>query len=319
MGSVVATLKQRGGAVVAEIPLPQSLADVPLSRFIDFLVECRALSDSSDETRHLIIMCRAISAFTGIEFEKIVTAKVGDLYRRDIAGLQDSISGLFGYIANLISNAGGEMRTPESAAFVYKGDAYHMPVILQQALQGEYALPFVSVIEAVEAAEIQRLKSQQTKEQGDPDGSLKRRIMAIAEAEAERADDATKLRILKAAEKTVATETERQGDPDGSLLYSMYLRTLAVLARKEGENMPLDDAQRERWINDRAFHFQEIDAQTALDVDFFLTNILNACGNTLPAIGFLSRQSFAVVAEMRLRSVKHMKGRSNTMKPFFAV
>ncbi|MFK5282066.1 hypothetical protein ACI3PL_21160, partial [Lacticaseibacillus paracasei] len=63
--------------------------------------------------------------------------------------------------------------------------------------------------------------------------------------------------IIQGAEMVIEAETDRAGDPDGSLLYSMFLRTVAILCRKDGEQMPFEDAEREVWINQRAIILPE--------------------------------------------------------------
>ena len=108
--------------------------------------------------------------------------------------------------------------------------------------------------------------------------------------------------------------TENTGDPDGSLIFTTFIKTLAILARKDGESLPFNDSEREAWIQNRAVHFSKIDAQTALNIDFFLTSILRNYENETPVAGFLSRQSFAVVAATRLKSAKRSTGRSRKPK-----
>ena len=315
---IKATLKKSGG-IFAELDLPQSLSEVPLNRFIDFLVECRNMGDENQN--QFMVMARAVSDFCAYPLAEMIEAQIGDVYAPEVSGLDGSVRNLFGYIANLVSTGKGELLTPDNAGFVYEGNTYRIPVIMQQALAGEMKLPEMSVIETIEVAEIQRFKVQKTKVSGDPTGELRRRIMDIAKQESTQfpENDERGLALMKAAEKVVNIETEKEGDPNGSLLYSMYLKMLAVICRREGEHLPFDDAQREAWINDRAVHFRRIDAQTALNVDFFLTGTLGIFDNTLPAVGFLSRQSFVLGAAMRLKSRKRSTEQEITMRKFFAV
>jgi len=90
-------------------------------------------------------------------------------------------------------------------------------------------------------------------------------------------------------------ESKKSGDEDGSVLFTQHLRLLAILFLKEGEQLPGDDSQREHWIEERAKHFEDIDAQTALDADFFLLNILQPSKETERVIGSLSLQSLGLV------------------------
>lgn len=314
---IKATLR-KSGEVFAELELPQSLSDVPLNRFIDFLVECRNLSDENQN--QFMVMARAISEFCAHPLAEIIEAEIGDVYSPTVSGLDGSLRNIFGYISSLIAKGKGELLTPEAAGFEYEGNTYRIPVIMQQALAGEYRLPEMSVIETVEVAEIQRFKTQKTK-MGDQGGEIRRRIMDIANSESGLfpENDERRLQVMQAAEKLVNIETERAGDPNGSLLYTMYLKMLAVICRQEGEHLPIDDAQREAWINDRAVHFRRIDAQTALNVDFFLTNTLGIFDSTLPAVGFLSRQSFVLGVVIRLKSRKHTTGQGARTRRYSAV
>lgn len=315
---IKATLK-RNGQVFSQLELPKSLSEVPLNRFIDFLVECRKLGNENEN--QFMVMSRAISEFCASPLAEIIQAEIGDVYMPEVSGLDGSIRNIFGYITTLIGAGKGELLTPETAGFEYMNETYRMPIIMQQALAGEYRLPAMTVIETVEAAEIQRFKVQKTQMSGDPNGELKRKIMDIANAEVfQMAEtDDRRLAVMKAGEQLVKMETERAGDPSGSLLYTMYLKMLAVICRKEGEHLPVDDAEREAWINDRAVHFRRIDAQTALNVDFFLTNTLGILDDTLPAVGFLSRQSFVLMAAIRLKSKRRTKGRATRTKKFLGV
>lgn len=317
-GTIKTTLRRKGGGVLAELDLPSSLRQVPLNRFIDFLVECRAMDD--EDQNQLVLMARAISGFCDYPLIEIIEAEIGDVYAPNLVNLDGSIRGIFGYIAGLVERAEGEILNPDTAGFTFKGDQYKIPVILQQQLVGEFELPSMAVIDVIEAAEIQRFKLNKTKQVGDPDGRIRQQIMTVANHEMAQLPekDPARLIIAQSAEKVIALETERAGDPSGSLLYSMYLKMLAVIARREDEQMPFDDGERETWINDRAHHFKGIDAQTALNADFFLTSILPISNVVHPVIGFLSRQSFAVVAAIRLRNKKRTTGRRITTTRFFA-
>lgn len=315
-GTIKATLRIKGGNTVAEIDLPKTLAQVPLNRFIDFLVECRKFGDENEN--QVMVMARAVSGFCDYPLAEIIEAEIGDVYNPDISGLGGSVNSLFGYISSLIQNAKGEAVTVEDSTFEHDGETYHFPIIVQQALAGEYNLPNLSVIETVEAAEIQRWKADRTQQKGDPDGYIKKRIMDVANAEIAGLDatDGNRAVILKAAEKVVKMEVEKSGDHTGAFLYSMYLKMLAILCRKEGEHMPFEDAQREAWINDRAVKFRGINAQLALNIDFFLTNILQGYGNAPHVAGFLTRQSFGLLVGMQLKSKKPTTGRKGTTKKY---
>lgn len=312
-GTVTAELKIKGGRQFATINLPTSLRQVPLNRFINFLVECRNFGD--DTKNQFVIMARAISDFCDHPLAEMIEAELGD---GDIVALDGSLRGIFGHISNLVYKAKGGLVTKDDARFEYQGEVYQIPVIMQQALAGEYQLPALSVIETIEVAEVERFKIQKTQMTGDPNGALRKSIMDLANAEAGYLDerDPRRFGILKAGEQLANAEVEKAGDPNGSLLYSKYLKMLAIICRKDGEQLPFDDAEREAWINERAMHFKGIDAQTALDIDFFLTSILQNSGQSHNVVGFLSRQSFVLLAATRLRSGQRKPERKRTTKQY---
>lgn len=120
---------------------------------------------------------------------------------------------------------------------------------------------------------------------------------------------------LAAGEMIEAYEIKRlaqtrigEGDPDGTYLYTYYLQLLAALARKEGEKLPYSDSECADFIERRTVHFQEIDAGTALDVDFFLAMQMQPSDKTRTAVGCLSNLVFALVHATRKR------GRLNTRR-----
>lgn len=106
-------------------------------------------------------------------------------------------------------------------------------------------------------------------------------------------------------------------DPEGSGLYSYYLQLLSVLALKEGERLPVGESEIENFINTRALHFAEIDAGTALDVDFFLAGLMRPSEVTGAAVGTLSNHATDLVQRIVRRAGRNKTpttGRSNTPK-----
>lgn len=91
------------------------------------------------------------------------------------------------------------------------------------------------------------------------------------------------------------------GDPKGELWFTEYLHILAILARKEGEQLPLDDAERISFISDRAAHFMDIPADIALDVDFFLLTGLLLSKITPRFIGSLTLPALQILQEVKKR------------------
>lgn len=260
------TLKVKGQEGGITLDLPGSLAEVPLSRYIDFLSEQEKIGN--EEENAILVMAKSVGLFLGIDLAELLRAQVGDVFEKEYKGLDGSLRSLYGYIAKLVGDCKPQLRSQENATFTYKGQTFRIPLILQQAIAGDVLLPDVETIEAVEAAEVQRVTFQS----------------------------------LKALE---GLEGQQVADQRASLYYSLYLRLLAILARKDGERLPIQDAERERWINDRALFFQEIDAATALDLDFFLLGILRNSSANLPYVGFLSLLSLGLKAATLLKSGRH--------------
>ena len=297
------------------IDLPADLTELPLNRLIDFQVEAREF-DNPDANVYAI-MAKAVSAFTGYPLAEIIEAEVGDYSDADLMeGVEAALTGLFGYCSNLCANAKGRIRDTENASFVYMGRTFKIPVIRQLMLTREFQLAPLSVIETVEALEINRLAELKVKGQGDPTGALRKSIMDAAneEANALEVGNRDKVRILNAAERRAEYEIEKAGDPDGSLMYSRYLRLLAVLCRQENEKLPFDDAERQAWISERMVFFRQIDAQTALDVDFFLSSILQGYAKSRGVVRSLSAFLLSLALTTHLRNPQPTKKRNSGAK-----
>lgn len=285
-----ATLKQKNAPDIV-FDLPDHLGEVRLNKMIDFLVESRRL-DEEDEAGAMVIMAKAVSAFFDIPIDKIMDAHAGVYH----ASVTNTVSNLFGHVAALISAYKPSLQT--ITELHYKGELYHIPIIKPQMIPGEYNLPSLTTIEVIEVAEVNRWKTQATKIAGDPNGQLRKKIFEIAGVDE---------KLQKAAEIVYNGKLEEAGDPDGSLIYSYYLKTIAILCKKPGEQLPLDGSVRESWIQERAYHFQDIDAATALGIDFFLTTFLKSYGGNLHAAGFLKNQCFALLVAIRLKKEKRSR------------
>lgn len=297
---MTATLKSNTGEN-ATIELPGSLAEVPLNRYIDFIVECRAIGETGKN--QVSAMARAAGAFYGLDLEDMVKRTLETDPEAEIVGLDRSLRNLFGHAISIVKGASGELITPDKAEITYKGEVYRVPVIVQSSLRGEPTLPGITVIEAVECAEIRRVTAQSVESRGNPGGSLRKAVLDILIGET-GAENIPGKAVMDKAEAIIKEETARRGDPDGSLMFSMYLHLLAVLLRKGEEQMPIGDAEREAWILERATYFQEIDAQTALNLDFFLLHISRNSDESPDAIGFLSRPMMRLLVETELRAAK---------------
>lgn len=304
------TLKKPGGEVLIKFDIPSALSELPLNRFVDFLVECRKMDEDADNVAEYT--CRAVAAFTGFPIDKVIESQYETFSE---PGLIDSVARIFGHALNLLSKAKGTLLTPETAVFDYKGEKYRIPVILQQAIEGEKILPGLSSIEVIEVAEVHRFKKRITESNADADGKLRKRLQRLIEEQVRASGVSVDMSKTFAGFQSL--ELEKAGDPDGSLIYTTFLKSIAILARKEGEKLPFNDSDREAWIQNRALHLAEIDAQTALNIDFFLTSILQNSENVTPVAGFLSRQSFAAAAATRLKNAKRSIGPLTSRKKRF--
>lgn len=312
---VKAYIDRAGGTPIGPIDLPTSLKYVPLPRYIDFIVECRKF-DHADNP--ILVMASAISGFTDWPLIEIVEGQVGNVFAVENAGISQSITGLFTYISNLCFRAKGELVDRENATFEVDGIEYIIPYPTQQAIAGEIELPYLSVIQTIEAVEFQRLKEREVQAKGDPTGFIKTQIMQVADAQTAGLNelDPARMYIMQAAKQVTAREVEKAGDPNGTQMFTLYLRMAALLSRRvdDMEPMPFDDAEREVWINNRVVALQKMDTQTALNIGFFLTTILSGLESIPETTGSLIRPLLNLWAATRLRKVQPGRKRRPTAK-----
>jgi hypothetical protein len=131
------------------------------------------------------------------------------------------------------------------------------------------------------------------------------------------------------AERVVHADIAESGDATGAKQYTLYLKTLSVFARAEGEEtLPESDTERERVLNDSTLFFSGrdlatgeridtgIDTATALNVDFFLSGLWKGSAKIPAAIGSLSRPALLRILEATLRRTrKPSRPRKTTMQP----
>lgn len=322
----VAQLKSPSGDIIGEFELPRSLSEVRLNRYVDFLIE----SFNMAEGNAVAGLIKAVNAFYGISVDELAGIATGNLYD-DSHGFEGTLRSLYGWAVTLIEKFEPQLATLQEHQFSYNGRTFEMPVIVQAAARGEQILPSLSVIEAVEAAEVQRRIMQAI----DDNRAARRKMMKDAGADIDGAEmivAAAKIDI----EKGVFVETQKYrdalhlvrnvqqaGDPNGSQMYSQFLQMLAVLYRERidentVESLPIDDGQREGFIQNRAAFFANIDAATALNCAFFLKNILTGYEGYASVVSFLTLLNFEVLAATLLRKGKRTTGRKGTTKPYFA-
>lgn len=288
---IIARLKRKDGSLIAEIPLPRSAAEISLAKYVSFLSEMRKFE--LENANPVQIMAQAVSEITGVELAGILQAKIGETWAAD-SQLDGGVRSLYGWCVNAVSNYRGEARSAKNFEFEYKGDKYKIPYIVAAELAGGLpVLPEIETGEAIEAFETMRGFQQQIKDAGDPKRERRKRIEHLKAEIAKRGDaDGQMLKEIRRLE----AEIDIDGDPNGNLVFAQYLRLVAILAKKDGESLPANDGDRERWIQARMMHLQEIDTKTALDVDFFLSGLLTLSKKTHPVIGSLILPLFDLAA-----------------------
>lgn len=301
-----------------ELAMPKTLYDLPLNRYIDFLVRCRDLKPFEQEqgATMALQMCRALSDFFAVKIETMLFAEIGNGNVQRYNSAEKTVSQLFAHVTNFVSKHESKPLT-EKFEFTHRREDFVLNSLPIKAAFGEMEtyLPALNVLEVIEAAELQRLKVEHIRATGDPDGSVRMRILETAIGVEQKPETVKALKI--AAGKVADLEIAKLGDPNGSVVYSGYLKLIAILAKKPGEYLPTDDVERDVFINNRIRFFADISAGVALDVDFFLTNTLQAFGNEGTHIGFLTRQSIVLVlAATPSKRPKPLKSKRATTRQF---
>ena len=285
---LTATLKGANGKAFAKVILPRSASEVQLSRYVSFLNEMKYFDQEG--ANPIVVMARAVSEFFGIDFGQVARAQIGEGWEKD-KDFDGGIRRLYGWAVNAVTNYKGVFRTPEDFGFDYMGDRYEIPFTIAAELGGLPMLPNVTAAEAIEVYEAIRGFDEMKKDAGDPKKERRRRIVELQKAIVSGGDaDGT----LKTEADRLANEIEIDGDPHGNLAFAQFLRMIAILCRKPGEQLPTKDGERERFIQSRMIHFQQIDAKTAIDVDFFLNSLLTRSKKTHPVVGSLILPLFAL-------------------------
>lgn len=165
---IKATIKNEDG-IIAEVMIPSSFNDVTLNQYISFTKEAAKIGD--DGFNYIVQMAKAVGEFTGIPLHDLLIANVGDLYGEQME-LDGSLRTLYGYILKMVSEYSPKLIDPDNAFFEFNGEKYTIPTIIQSTLGGLPVLPSFSVLEAVEAFEVQRLSTATIDESGDESGNI---------------------------------------------------------------------------------------------------------------------------------------------------
>lgn len=94
----------------------------------------------------------------------------------------------------------------------------------------------------------------------------------------------------------------KKGDPDGALEFEMDLRTVAVLLREPGHLLPINKAERHRYLETMARHFSDLPMDAVLDIRFFLRSTLRELVKTLTMQSYLTGSVIWSLIHHRKRS-----------------
>lgn len=275
MKQIAKIVSPTSGEVLIELPLPQSLADVSLANYVSFLNEIRGVDYEG---------ALGDPDYTGpnpiVQMARAVGEFCGEpldkVLRGKLGEAYHEETGLDGGIRSLY---GWLVR----AICTYKGVPRTGESCKVFYNEQEYEIPYIT------AAVLS----------GTP------LLPTVETVEAVEAYET--VRVYEEMNKT-------DDDPQGNRAFARYLRTLAVLLRKPGERLPTEPGDRERFIQGRMVEFQEMDAKTAVDVDFFLLNTLTLSETILPLVGSLTLPLFALALTIQPQSAQRGKKQLPTKK-----
>lgn len=260
-----------------EINLPEDPSEVPIRKFIDYSMAYEGFFDWYNElakagtlyqNRSLYIykLCQIISEYFEVDLNSIIRYDISQLLdetgqlRADILSVhakamldqttdmsqvenldevEDTLLTLSLALNQVVIGYKPELPSEVSYKFVYKGETWVLPKAnVLDFNMIEY--PKFTVYEIVESMEIQRW--------GDK---------------------------IRSEEKTKAEKmgTKVNSDTIGSTILTEYLTTFAILCRKEGEEIDIDNF--DSVIKRRVHHFIDLDMKTVRDLLFFSQNTLS--------------------------------------------
>lgn len=169
---IKARLKTEKGGLICELKLPEAVDEMRLNHFVDFVVASRKLQEPEPEKMEnpVIVMAEALSGVAGIDLDKVLRAKIGDIYQ-DASGLDTTLRGCYGWVANTVAKFEPRLRTGDDFSFTHKGQTFEIPAIAQSPVYHRQILPDISAGQAISAFEMMRLSDRAQKKNGDPDGS----------------------------------------------------------------------------------------------------------------------------------------------------
>jgi hypothetical protein len=146
------------GETIAEFDVPETLYEVPLNRYIDFLIEV----GNSTPDNYLAQHAKAVSAFYGVDLSDVFNGVYETEKDKEDFEL-NTVAQLHGYAAKLIDNhlrmiAATPKVSTGAPYFDFCGEYYNIPVIATKVLASGLSevLPNLTVIESIEALEANR-------------------------------------------------------------------------------------------------------------------------------------------------------------------
>lgn len=116
-------------------------------------------------------------------------------------------------------------------------------------------------------------------------------------------------------QRLAALNIKETGDADGAFGFTQYVTQVAIMATPSGAPFPESKAEIDAQIDFRKKEFQSLSADIALDVDFFLFNMLTAYGCGPKTSGFLivcQSVFIQMTQRMRPRSRPYLKQEKKT-------
>lgn len=285
-------LIHRNGDAPLEIEFPEAALEWKLRHYIDFLKELDRYNEflSSEKSRELnsldykmqnvIWKSQCVVAFLGITMEDLFGISISpldDIQFEDSASI--GIHKLFTEILNFVNEIKPReiVKSPseERYVFTYRGRKFYFDPLVVSGVAGKenYDLKLGHYIEILDR---KRKLYDTVKDDGTKDDKPKADI-----------------------------------DPTGSKLFTKYLTTIAVLSSCEDTIKPTSPEAFERYVRDTIPFLQDIDIQTAIDIDFFLSIMLTSYQSIPHINGFLSLQTTSQSKE----SIKHGTTQSKKRKP----
>lgn len=74
-------------------------------------------------------------------------------------------------------------------------------------------------------------------------------------------------------ERLKKAETQKEGDADGAIYFTTLLWRFAVMMRKEGEQLPINKSERQKFLEKRIKFFKDLPMSIVLELSFFLTRL----------------------------------------------